>query len=150
MSWQHHFNNVMADGDLIFNGEDYEEAINLFDEAYQLIPEPRIDRYETTRALTAIGDCFVQLRQFDKAEQVFRDVLLCPDAAANPFVRLRRGQVYQNLGNREQARTELTCAYMNGGLEVFEGEERYLELIKDVVDELDDEGFTPASEEKTN
>lgn len=57
-------------------------------------------------------------------------VMLCPNALDNPFVWLRRGQVYFELGNLDQAADSLASAFMLGGAEIFEVEApKYWEFI---------------------
>jgi tetratricopeptide (TPR) repeat protein len=124
----------MIDAEVCFDGKDYEGALEYFQSGFKIIPEPQNKYEETTSVIGAIADCFYSLKDFEKAEQALRDVLLCPGGADNPFIRLRRGQVYHYLGNREQARTELTTAFLNGGLEIFEGEDEFKEIIADVID----------------
>jgi tetratricopeptide (TPR) repeat protein len=144
--WQHQVRNKLADGEICFDGKDYDGALAIYREAFHLIPEPRVDHGESTQVIAAIGDCFCQLGDFEKSLDAFEDVLLCPGGAANPFIRLRRGQVCHHIGDAKRAQTELVCAYMNGGLEVFEGEDpMYLELIRDSISALDEQGFTPGS-----
>ena len=85
------------------------------------------------RAVTGIADCYYFLGQFEQAAQPLQDLLLLPEGAANPYIRLRRGQVFHHLGNDEAAATELTCAYLNGGREVFDGESDCRELIDSII-----------------
>lgn len=40
-AWQHHFQNVMADGDVCFDGGDYEGACQRYQSAFKLIPDPQ-------------------------------------------------------------------------------------------------------------
>ena len=134
--WQHHFENLMSDGEMLFGSEDYDGARSYFQNAFKLIPEPKQEYNETTRAIAGLADCFYFLKDYAKAQAALDDVMACPGGAANPFIQLRRGQVKHLTGNLEQARIELTTAYLNGGLEVFEGEDEYLALISDVVDQL--------------
>lgn len=134
--WQHHFRNVMADGETCFNGSDYEGARQLYQEAFKLIPEPKREFAESTEVIGALADCFYFLQDYEKAKAALDDILLCPGGAANPFVRLRRGQVFHRTGDIEKARTELTTAFLNGGTDVFNGEGEYLDLISDVVSGL--------------
>ena len=99
---------------------------------FHLIPEPKQQHAESTRVITGLGDCFYALEDFTKAKAAFDDVLLCPDGAGNPFVRLRRGQSSHQLGNHNDAIVDLTCAYLNGGENVFDGEDpMYIQLALD-------------------
>jgi hypothetical protein len=55
----------------------------------------------------------------------------CPDAIGNPFLHLRLGQCQYELGNLDQAADELARAYMGGGEEIFEEDEReYFTFLK--------------------
>lgn len=137
--WQHLFQNLMNDGEPPFQANDYETARQIFQAAHKLIPQPRDAYQESTQALGALADCFYFLEDYHQARLVLEDLLRCPGGAANPFLRLRRGQVFHRLGDTDQARVELTTAYLNGGREVFAGEEEYLALIADVVAELSSE-----------
>ncbi len=134
--WQHHLQNLMADGEICFDGEDYKGASRYFQDAFKLVPEPKREFEESTQAIGALADCFYFLGDYEKAQAALDDVLLCPGGAANPFVRLRRGQVFHGIGESEKARIELTTAFLNGGTDVFDGEEEFLDLISDVVSQL--------------
>ena len=131
--WQHHFQNVMSDGELWFDGGDLEEARQFFLDAFKLIPEPKQEFVEATQAIGALADCFFLLKDFEKAQAALDDVLLCPGGAENPFIRLRRGQVFHLTGDFSRSRLELMTAYLNGGKDVFRGEEEYFQLISDIV-----------------
>lgn len=134
--WQHHFQNLMTNAEICFDDKDYEGARLLYQEAFKLIPDPKREFDESTQAIGALADCFFFMHDYKKAKAALDDVLLCPGGAANPFIRLRRGQVFQKTGDIQKARTELTTAYLNGGTDVFKGEEEFLALISDVVSEL--------------
>jgi hypothetical protein len=112
----------MRDGELLVSESDYREAFQCFKAALNEVPEPPQDHHEATRAVTAIADCYYFLGQYGNAEQPLRDVLLLPDGAANPYIRLRRGQVFHHLGDAKAAAMEWTCAFLNGGYDVFAGE----------------------------
>jgi len=73
--------------------------------------------------ITAIGDNYFLMGELEKAWRAYSDVMLCGDSPANPYVRLRRGQIAFELGETKKAKIELACAYMNGGEEVFQGED---------------------------
>jgi tetratricopeptide (TPR) repeat protein len=118
--------------------EDFGEALRCFKKAFRLIPEPKDDFEESTIAVTAIGDCFLASGEIEAAEQAFRDVLLLPGAPANPYIRLRRGEIYRHLGDLKKARMELTTAYMNGGEDVLKesSDPEIRRLLREVIDEL--------------
>jgi len=135
--WQHRFENYMRDADLMMAEDAYKEAFAHFKAALAEIPEPQSDYYEATRAVTGIADCYYFLGKFQEAEQPLRDLLLLPDGAASPNVRLRRGQVFHHLGDKKAAATEWTCAFLNGGRAAFAGETDCSEEIAAILAELD-------------
>jgi predicted Zn-dependent protease len=49
--------------------------------------------------------------------------MLCPNAPDNPFLWLRRGQVYFELGDMKQAQDSLASAFMLAGRAIFETED---------------------------
>jgi len=125
---------LMDSGDKCFDKGEYESAIKLYRKAVSLVPEPFIDQSISTELLTAIGDTYFKMGNYDEADKVFSDVMLCPGATANAYIRLRRGQIALELDNKKKAKTELACAYMNGGTEIFENEDKkYFDFIKTIM-----------------
>ncbi len=52
-------------------------------------------------------------------------------SGGNPFILLRLGQTYFELGNMKKAADELVRAYMGVGTEIFEGEDpKYFDLVR--------------------
>ncbi len=52
-------------------------------------------------------------------------------SVGNPFILLRLGQTYFELGNMKKAADELVRAYMGVGTEIFEGEDpKYFDLVR--------------------
>ena len=138
--WQQRFEEYMEDGELLASESEYKDAFSCFKNALGEVPGNASDHYEATRAVTAIADCYYFLGQYENAEKPLRDVLLLPDGAANPYIRLRRGQVFHHLGDAAAAAKEWTCAYLNGGDEVFEGETDCKTEIDEIVADLKDSG----------
>lgn len=135
--WQHRFENHMRDADMMMADAAYKDAFSSFKTALAEVPEPQADHYEATRAIVGIADCYYLLGNYKDAEQPLRDLLLLPEGAANPYIRLRRGQVFFHLGNEAAAATEWTCAYLNGGREVFDGETDCRAQIDALIAELE-------------
>jgi tetratricopeptide (TPR) repeat protein len=135
--WQHRFENHMRDAEMMMAESAYTDAFSHFKTALAEVPEPQGDHYEATRAVTGIADCYYFLGKYEQAEQPLRDLLLLPEGAANPYIRLRRGQVFHHLGDAKAAATEWTCAFLNGGREVFAGETDCKEEIDAVIAELE-------------
>ena len=127
---------ILGEADKYSEQEMYEDALKLYFRAMKYVHNPIIDYEISTEIITCIGDTYFFMGDFDKADQSFNDVMMCPNATANPYIRLRRGEVALELGNIVKARTELACAFMNGGMEIFDGEDnKYLEFIKDFIEQ---------------
>jgi tetratricopeptide (TPR) repeat protein len=125
---------LLEEGDEKAQTGDYEGALELYRAGVAATPEPFQDQPIATELLSAIGDAYFALRKFDKAQRAFTDVMLCPGAAESDYIRLRRGQIAFELGDMKKAKTELACAYMNGGEEIFKDEDpKYFALIKTIV-----------------
>ena len=118
-------------GNAWMEDEDFDGAIEQFEEALQLVPEPWTDWEAATWILTAIGDAYFLSGGFQEAWEAFNDAIDCPGAKENPFVQLRLGQSEFELGNMDLAAKHLGLAYKLDGERVFEDEEpKYLELAK--------------------
>ena len=71
----------------------YEAAIRCFDEALDLLPEPKEQWEEATWLFAAIGDARFLGGDRSGALQSFLDAMKCPDAIASPFLHLRLGEL---------------------------------------------------------
>jgi hypothetical protein len=98
------------------------------------VPEPRTESELATWILTAIGDANFLSEDYEAGRDNLSQAMKCPGAIGNPFVHLRLGQCQFELGNKDRAADELTRAYMGGGAEMFEGEEKYLDFLKTRID----------------
>jgi hypothetical protein len=121
---------ICAQGDDLAQAERYRDAIVRYNEAWNLVPDPRHEWEVATWVLAAIADsCF--LGGFLKSARDALDYVMgCPDAIGNPFLHLRRGQVLYEQGELGAAADELIRAYMGGGPEIFEGESpKYVQFL---------------------
>ncbi len=122
------------EGDDYADGEEFDEAIDVYFQALQLIPEPVYDYAAATWIYVAIGDAFFFLEKYDEALDNFMQALKCPDAIGNPFIVLRIGQCFYELKDMENAKKYLLQAYMIEGDEIFEEqEEKYFALISGLI-----------------
>jgi tetratricopeptide (TPR) repeat protein len=109
----------------------FEQAIQEYQQALSLLPDPYIQYSAATWILTAIGDAYFLKGDFDMAHETFRKALLCPDAVGNPFIHLRLGQIKFELGDSEASKKDLALAYMGGSKEIFDDESpKYFEFLK--------------------
>jgi len=106
-------------------------ALDEYQKALRLLPEP-IEQWEaSTWVLMAIGDCEFQLGDYQRAHYYLSRAMYCPGALGDPFIHLRLGQTQLELGNEERAKDELARAYMGGGKEIFADEDpKYYQFIK--------------------
>ena len=122
---------LCAKGNDLANEGQFEKACYLYRDALKLVPEPIEDWEATTWILASIGDMYFMDGRIEKAIQPFEDAVRCPGGLGNPFIHLRLGECYWELGQLDRAADELTRAYMAKGIEVFETEDpKYLQVLK--------------------
>lgn len=111
--------------------ENFEAAADWFKKAYAILPEPKED-WEATGYITAsLGDALFSAGKFDEAmEQLLIAQNFYSGEMMNPFVLLRLGQTYFELGNEEKALVYLLQAYKMEGQQLFEDEAKYLKFLK--------------------
>lgn len=111
------------------------EAYELLVEAIGLLPEPKNRWNAMGWLLVALGENAIQAGNYQAAARPLQDAMWCPGTIGNPWVHLRLGQVYLELGDEERATSELARAYMGGGREIFEGHDpKYFELVESVLE----------------
>jgi len=119
------------EGDELAEDDEYDEAIGKYREALFLLPRP-IEKWDAaTWIYMAIGDALFLKGDYLAAAKPLRDVMFCPGAEENGFIRLRRGQIAFEKGNLPIAEKELAEAYRLEGENVFsEDNPKYLEFLK--------------------
>jgi tetratricopeptide (TPR) repeat protein len=121
---------LKEEGDKVANKGNYQQAIEFYQKAYNLLPEPREKWEATTWILGIIGDAYFLNREYAKAFEVLNLVLLSPGAIGNPFIHLRLGQCALELKHEDRAKDELMRAYMGAGEEIFLYDHpKYLEFL---------------------
>ena len=122
---------LCAQGDELARHDDHRGAIARFNEAWQLLPEPKSDWHAATWILAGIADSGFLGGFLQTAREALDYVMRCPDAIGNPFLHLRRGQVLFEQGQLDGAADELTRAYMAEGEQIFTAEDaKYLNFLK--------------------
>ena len=110
-------------GNARMDAGEYVEALRLFRQGLELLPQPR-DRWSAAEwFLAGIGDALWFLGCHLNALPVWRDILLV-GGLGNPWVHLRRGQTLYELGDFVESQSELMRALLLGGSEFFEDEPR--------------------------
>lgn len=118
-------------GDQFAGMDQYDDALERYGQAWDLLPAPRDQWPAATWILMSAGDAHFRLQEFDEAIALFEDAFDYPDGAGNPFLMLRYGQCLLELGQVEPAVEALHKAFQAGGEALFEDEDpRYLTLIQ--------------------
>lgn len=112
----------------------WNKAIVCFNKALELLPDPKDEWEAATWIYTALGDAFFFLNDYETAITNLNLARMCPDGIANPFILLRLGEAFYELGELQLSQKHLMEAYMMEGTEIFEDEdEKYFELIKSIL-----------------
>ena len=114
--------------------EEWDQARASLEQALALVPEPKWKWEAGTWIFTVLGDVEFQAGNYEGAREAFRQAMLGPGAIGNPFLHLRRGQTFFELGDMKWAEEELTGAYMLEGKDIFENQDpKYFEHLKTVL-----------------
>lgn len=117
-------------GDVSASARRFEEAIEYYNAAWALVPEPKTEWNASTWLLAAIGEAAFLGGYKGSALEALRFAMHCPDGIGNPFLHLRLGQVLFDQGDQDAAADELARAYMGAGPEIFDHEEpRYFAFL---------------------
>ena len=114
------------------NGES-KEAIDTWNEALALIPDPKTDWEASMWLHASIGDAYFHEGNFSAVKESFFNALNCPGAHENPFIHYRLGQALLKLGETDKGIDQLLQAYMLDGDDIFlseDGGEDYLNLLR--------------------
>ncbi|EGQ8107505.1 hypothetical protein CGH41_22165 [Vibrio parahaemolyticus] len=127
-------NNLCAVGDELANKRRYMEAKSKYLEALKLIPEPTFDWDRSTWIYSAIGDVNFHAGEYEKCMRSFINAVQCPNGLGNPFIHLRLGQAFFELGDLQKSADELARAYMGGGKDIFlEDDPKYLVFLESKI-----------------
>ena len=130
MSWEEDIDALAEKGNERMDAEDYLGAVEFFDLAWTMLPEPKTQWPQATWLLASIGDAHVLRGDFQTAHAALTTCMHCPEALGNPFIHLRLGQAQFELGNEPRAADELMRAYMGAGPEIFADEDpKYIEFL---------------------
>ncbi|MDK2127003.1 hypothetical protein [Parachitinimonas caeni] len=127
--------NLCGQGNELMQMADFVSARGKYIEALQLLPENHKIWEAATWIYVAIGDTHFHERNFEKSFRCFFNAIQCPKGLGNPYIHLRLGQSYFEMGDLEKAADELVRAYMGGGMEIFmEDDPKYLEYLETKID----------------
>jgi tetratricopeptide (TPR) repeat protein len=108
------------------------EAISTWEEALEILPEPKINWEASEWLYASIGDAYYELNNYKRAQEALQNALNCSGSSPSPFVTYRLGQVFVEQGQTERGVEMLLRAYMLDGDTIFveDGGEKYLDLIR--------------------
>lgn len=122
---------LSAEGDALAEEQKYSEAIPVYWQAWDLLPEPKTGWNAATWLLAAIGDANFLCRDYTAGRDNLSTAMRCPDALGNAFLHLRLGQCQFELGVIDRAADELMRAYMGGGTDIFKDQDpKYLRFLQ--------------------
>jgi len=118
-------------GDRFAGIEQYDDALEKYGDAWDLLPSPKEQWPAATWILMSAGDAHFRMREYQTAAELLFDALDCPDGEGNPFLLLRLGQCMLESGQLDEAANALEEAFRLGGESLFEDEDpKYLGFVK--------------------
>lgn len=126
-------------GNQLEEANQYDQAIQAWQKGLDLIPEPQQFYSETTWFLASIGDVYFNQGKYLEAFECFDKARgnLTGNGYSNPFIMLRLGECYLEIGDEKNATEYLLRAYMFEGKEIFEEDLKYFEFLKTHVDHIE-------------
>ena len=120
---------LCKDGDALAEAGDFKAAIEKYDAAFHRVPEPKHSWSATAWVWVAKGDACIGLKDFKTAANLFQSAAFSGELG-NPYVHLRLGQCFFELGRMDRAADELARAYQIEGEEIFQDEDpKYFEFV---------------------
>lgn len=117
-------------GDKMVEEGHFTEALALYWQAFDLLPEPKNNWDAGTWILAAIGDTNFRSGDFVAGRDNLAQAMHFPNAIGNPFMHLRLGQCWFELGTMDRAADELMRAYMGDGPKIFAQEDaKYIDFL---------------------
>ncbi len=123
--------NLCEIGEQFLGGAKYQQALEHYRAALKLVPEPVEEHDATLWIQAAIGDCYFLMGQYRESANASLISLSFPKALENPFIHLRLGQSFFEIGETEKAADSLARAYLLEGAQIFKDEDpKYFEFLK--------------------
>ena len=118
-------------GDQFAQIDQIDDALDQYEAAWQLLPNPRNQWPAATWILMAAGDAYFEKREFTAASETLELALDHPDGETCAFIWLRLGQSQFELGHLDAAADGLEAAFRLEGDSIFADEDpKYLQFVK--------------------
>jgi len=132
--WESQVKQHIANARMLERDNKINEAIDAYEAAYELIPEPKETSKLTMIVLCNIGEIHFLQGQWDLALEEYTDAVKCKEGLGNPKIHMRLGQLQYEIGNIERAKDELMRAYMGEGDTYFVDEDpKYFSIIQEFL-----------------
>lgn len=133
--WQSEVNQLLAEAGRYDRANRPQQAIDTYEQAYGLIPEPKQESELAMIALCSIGELHFLQGEWNLAFEDFSEAVKCREGLGNPHIHMRLGQLQYERGNMQRAADEFMRAYMGAGNDMFGGEDpKYFDLIRQYVE----------------
>ncbi len=112
---------LAEEGHKLTHEEKYMEAIHVWNKAIELIPEPKLNFFETANFYEGIAYNYQMMNLFTEAMDYMNKALRCwgDEANQNAFTLRNLGEIYYELGDMEHSLDYLRKAYNLEGDEIF-------------------------------
>ena len=127
-------NKLIDQADKAFAKGDYEKAEELYLQGLDKIAALHSDDIElySRNAYAGLGDCCFLKDDYENAKRYYFDAHRYD--ISNPYINMRIGQCFVFLQNENDAKEYLMRAYLMAGEDVFRGNEPFLDIIKDIIE----------------
>lgn len=115
-------------GNEAMESEDYAKAISCFQEALDILPEPKEDWEAYLWLVGSIGDAHFMMGNYGKSLEFFRKCYNIGETD-NPFILLRLGENYLEMEDETNATEFLLRAYMLEGEKIFKEDWKYFQWL---------------------
>ena len=118
-------------GDQFAQIDQLDDALDQYEAAWELLPDPKNQWPAATWIMMAVGDVYFERRDYVAASETLQESLKFPDGESHPFILLRLGQSLFELGNLDRAAEAFEAAYRQHGIELFADEDpKYLDFLR--------------------
>lgn len=127
---------LSENGNECMDEEDFDGAVDAWEEALALIPEPQNHYVQSVWLNASIGDAYFLQDDFRTALDHFlaSKSNVEENVYSNPFIMLRLGECFFELADKEKAKEFLLRAYLLEPEEIFDGEdEKYFTFLNSNV-----------------
>ncbi|MGG3193164.1 tetratricopeptide repeat protein [Priestia aryabhattai] len=125
---------LCEEGDQFAELKQMSEAIASYQRALELVPEPKEKWSAATWIYGTLGDTYFLIKNYEDAIRSLEYALRCPDGNENPFLLLRLGESFYELGEFEKAKAYLYKAYQIEDYKIFfQEDDKYFKLIIELI-----------------